>query len=292
MGTLTISVPAPWVKKHKLAKGDLIYLNEQKDGSLNLSMIEPKQELLKNSLSSKDLVPFLRKLVAAYYKAGYDELYIHYATSVEVDRVQSLLEFTCLGYEIMNLTPKTIEIRSVAKIKNEEFEEMQRKIFHLLLSTAQELYSAVLNYAPEKINSTLLRHKLVNRYADYCRRIINKFPEQFSRAGPLYSIIENLEKISDQYKAFSESILFINKKPSKEIIELLKQTIAYFEEIKTIFYKYESANMQTFVEAKKELDAKFTPKSIASSELMLWLNCKTILQITYDLNGPITTFRV
>jgi phosphate uptake regulator len=197
-----------------------------------------------------------------------------------------------MGYEIMNITPKTIEIRSVAKIKIDEFDEMNRKIFMILLATSMELHEALIKFDPEKIKSTILRHKLINRYADYCRRIINKFPEKFPRAGPLYSIIENLEKISDQYKVFSELILNLKRRPSKEIIEALNQTNLYLENVKNIFYKYEHHSMQAFVEYKKHLDENISFKHFSPEELSLLFHCKTIIQIIYDMNSPITTLRL
>ena len=183
-GTLTMSLPAEWVKKNRLEKGDLLYVSDEKDGSLKLGIKEPKEDHLKKGLSSEGLTLYLRKLIAGHYKAGYDELEIHYSSTAELDRIQTLLEYTCIGYEIMNITKKTITIKSVSKIMSEEFDEIYRKIFTVILGIGHELQDAIRSKDIEKVKSTIIRHKLVNRYADFCRRTINKFPARFPKAGP------------------------------------------------------------------------------------------------------------
>jgi phosphate uptake regulator len=293
-GTLTLSLPADWVKKNKVQKGDLVYVTEDKNGALKLEIKEPKEDHLKKELNSEGLTPYLRKLVAGFYKAGYDEVEVRYSGTEEVDRIQTLLEYTCIGYEIMSIGKKTITIKSVSKIVSEEFDEMYRKIFNIISGVGHELTDAFSSKDFEKIKSTIIRHKLVNRYADFCRRSINKFPSRFAKAGPQYSVLETLEKISDHYRAFAEEIVELKQLPSKDLIDMLRKTNNFFDAVKILHYQYDHLAMQKFIQTRKALNKELVPGNLTlkKEELMLFFYLKTIIQLSYDLNGPITTMNV
>jgi len=293
-GTLTLSLPADWVKKNRVQKGDLVYVTEDKNGALKLEIKEPKEDHLRKELNSEGLVLYLRKLLAGFYKAGYDEVEVRYSSSDEVDRIQTLLEYTCIGYEIMNIGKKTITVKSVSKIMTEEFDEMYRKIFNIISGIGHELTDALASKDFEKVKSTIIRHKLVNRYADFCRRTINKYPPRFAKAGPQYSVLETLEKISDHYRALAEEIVEFRQQPSKDIIDMLRKANNFFDAAKTLYYQYDHLAMQKFIQQHKALNKELVPGnlSLKKEELMLFFYLKTIIQMSYDMNGPITTINV
>ncbi|HII71195.1 TPA: phosphate uptake regulator PhoU [Candidatus Woesearchaeota archaeon] len=277
-GTLTLSLPMGWVKRCRIKKGDELFVKENPDGSLHILLEEFKSQDLKKSFSSKGLLSFLDKFVAALYKAGYDELHIQYSSQEELDVIQKLLQKTCLGFEVTELTKKTITIKSVSKLSVDDFDSLLKRLFNILIGITEELYDAVKSKDDEALSSIILRHNLINRYADLCRRLINTGPHHFVRPGPLYYVVESVEKISHMYRLFTEQLL--QEGIHKADLAKIKLVNDHFRSAKLLFYDYSREGMASFISQKEVISNKIDDPLL-----------KSIAQYIFYMNGSINVLK-
>ena len=104
--TLVVSLPTKWAKMNGVIKGDEIEVTE--DGSVIKISKESSTHLSKNSvdLDISGKKEMAKRMVASLYKAGVDEIRITYETPEEIQKVEEVMQETCMGYEIRTF-PKT-----------------------------------------------------------------------------------------------------------------------------------------------------------------------------------------
>ncbi|MFA6889132.1 MAG: AbrB/MazE/SpoVT family DNA-binding domain-containing protein, partial [Candidatus Woesearchaeota archaeon] len=79
MSTLTVSLPAKWVKKHQLQQGDEISIIE-KDQNLLISMQKMKEKEIHLTLPSSS-ERYIRSYLGRAYKKGYSTIHLSFSSS-------------------------------------------------------------------------------------------------------------------------------------------------------------------------------------------------------------------
>jgi len=87
-----------------------------------------------------------------------------------------------------------------------------------------------------------LNHTIIKILA-FCRRIINKSGyKQYKKATYMYCVLEELEKIADEYKYmcdfFLEDVKYL-RKIDKKIIELYMELNNFYAGVYSLYYKYD-----------------------------------------------------
>jgi phosphate uptake regulator len=290
-GTLTISLPSSWIKRNNIKKGDEIELFENENEDLTISLNDRKEELKETSLDITGLSIFLKKLIASKYKAGYDKLNLHYSHPEELSIVQNLLQETCIGYEIVDISKNKIYIEMISKPDIEEFDKILKKLWDSLMLISNDLYSSIEKNDFNSIKNCILRHYVINKYSDFCRRMLNKYPHKFKNIGCLYYQIENIEQIADLYRSIADDISKDRLKLSIEIKRFIDESNEYYHDAKSLNYEYSNDKMKDFINKKKEFNHKYYPNDfkIKPSEIMIFVYLKSIIQRIYDFNSIIMT---
>jgi len=257
--TLTITLPTKWAKQFNLQAGDEIDLLE-KDNGLFLTT-ERKFESLKTEINIDDLdIPTIWKYFMAVYREGYDEVKVKFPTDKELEnpykfftqhkpdlrykkergkrRIQESLQGFVnrfIGYEIVEHGKDFIVIKEMGQITSKEFDSSLRRIFLIVQQMAEETLEAI-----ETNNPKILAHMHdvdinLDKFQDYCIRILNKIGNKETRkTSLLFSILYFLELIGDEFKNISVHIIndFPNIKLNnvKSLATCVKEQIeAYYE---------------------------------------------------------------
>ena len=129
-----------------------------------------------------------------------------------------------------------------------------------------------------------------DRFADYCRRAINsRLKSDYKRLAPLYVIVEQMEKVSDNYKELCEHISSNKIKLNKESKKLFHKLVEFNRAFYELFFKFELGRMNNFqrLKEKLQLDINIRVKSANRNELQLIIIFDRILNIILGLNGPL-----
>jgi len=288
LSSLTISLPQKWIKGHNLKKGEEVGVTESK-GRLVVSA-ETNHEHKRISIDITNAEPMIRRIVGATYKAGYDEVEIKFSSYEELKTIQELMREQFTGFEIMNQTKNQITIKDVAQPSVEEFNNVLRRFFFVLHQIASEVSSAAEKNDKEWLKSTTLLKIESDRCADFCRRAINTgFDSTFKRHAPLYTVIEQMEKVIDRYVELSKYIITENIEPNNDLRELLKELNKFQEMFVQVFYKFELQKMIEFGKTRQSILDKVEAsiQNCTKKEIKGLVLVDRILSLIFNTNGAL-----
>nr|MBI4156766.1 phosphate uptake regulator PhoU [Candidatus Woesearchaeota archaeon] len=278
--TLMVSLPSKWVKENNIKKGDELEILED-NKNLKIVINKTDKKLVAN-FDVSNLDKMLYKFVAALYKAGFDEVKLIYNTPEQLKIIYGVLNQVCIGYEIVEEGNKFVIIKQISEVKEEDFENVLRRLFQLLISISEDGLKAIEKNDKSSLNELTLRDYNINKNADFCRRCLNKNKAY----GPIYHIIEQLERIGDAYKdMFNE--LTKNKKQGKEIINYYKNINIFLNHFHITYYKYNDLKLEEMYKIKKKLDkdSKEIYEELGKDDILEYLN--KIKDYIFEMNGSL-----
>ncbi|MBT5023440.1 phosphate uptake regulator PhoU [Candidatus Woesearchaeota archaeon] len=221
--TLMVSLPAKWLRQHNVKKGDEMEILEQQGGLFLRIDSKSNPEILKTSIDIHKLGNLAKRAMGALYKAGYDEIEVFFQSEKEFKIVQITSE-DLIGFEIINQRKSSCTLKELSSISDVDFNNILNRIFFLQLSIADDALGAIKDDNWGMLPSLVQRDDSVNRFANYCRRFLNKVGHKDRITNTMmYYIVNELENTGDIYKEFLEYVV-TNKiqKIDKKIIDVLE----------------------------------------------------------------------
>ena len=291
--TLVISLPTRWAKKYNIKKGDEIEAEEIK----NKLIISPEKELTKEGISIdvSGLSPMIYRILGAIYKAGYDEVEVHYESEKDLEEIEEVAKREFIGFEIVKKGKKSLVIKSVSEINYEEFDNVLRRTFLIIMEIGEESFEAMKNVDKKTLLKLIELDKEVNKYADFCRRILNKKGyASFIKTQTVYFIVEELEKISDSYRDLCKASIEINKKISKDIEAVFKEVNAFFREFYELYYKFDLNKLAEHGKKRNVLlkDLMDLMKKTSKEELLFLFLLSLIVEEIFNMNGALIASKI
>ncbi|MBI2101337.1 phosphate uptake regulator PhoU [Candidatus Woesearchaeota archaeon] len=237
--TLIISLPSKWVRQHNVRKGDEL---DVEDTGNNIVISPQKRESLeKVTLDISAFGNMIPRTIYSMYRRGVDELIISFKNQDSFSLVQSSLGKETVGFEILETGNNHCLIKNVSE-GGKEFNHLLRQTFLLLLSMAEEGHKALKQGNFKLLGNLISLEEANNRFTNLCRRYLNtKGSEDFDKIGPIYYIIEQLEKIADTYKYMYSYLAGINRenlKVNKELLENFYEINKTLRKYYDLFYKF------------------------------------------------------
>src|SRR5689334_3293952 len=100
--TLTISLPANWVRDFNIRKGDEINIEQTKEGLL---LSAGKERYIgQKRINVKGMKAVISRAIAALYKGGYDEIIVEYEGPQELQKIHDTISTSYIGFEIIEET--------------------------------------------------------------------------------------------------------------------------------------------------------------------------------------------
>jgi len=241
--TLITSLPRKWCEKYGLKRGDEINLEERGpilELSTEKTLVVKSQKIDIRNLSKS----LIWRYILTLYRYGIDEIII--AHENQFDLIQEIAN-SLIGFGIVKQEKDKVTIKDLSGVSEGEFKTVYRRCFFLLLDMAEqtlELYNK-----KEPLEPIITMDKNLNKYVDYCLRVINKRGFTDPRLASLYyHTIIQIEYIGDQYSLIAKT------KPKelklfKEINELLRK---FYE----LCFEYTDKRAQEIFEIRKKLEPK------------------------------------
>ncbi len=262
--TLTVTLPSKWAQEFNLKAGDEVDLKER-DNGLYIST-EKKNDSLSTTIDISDLdIPTIWKYFMAVYREGYDEVkvmfdpdeifespYKHFTThSVDTKYGQksrnhtpteTIQEITnrFIGFEVVEHHKDYCLIRNLTELTSKEFDASLRRVFLLIIQMAEELVEAIKKNNPEIVRHTHDIDINVDKFHDYCIRVLNKTGCKDSRKSHLYfTTLYLLEIIGDEFKNVARHLLEDMKgKKLDNLLPLGELTHEQINSYYNIFYNF------------------------------------------------------
>ncbi len=284
--TLTISLPSRWVQDRGIKKGDELTVASMQSGLLITTTTSRKPEMKR--ISVKGLSRIIAKAVAALYKYGYDEIIVEYSSPEELEKVHAVLTETCLGFEVIEETKSEVHIRKVTEPQNEEFKTLFRRIFHFLLTTADETHEAAKQHSVQSHEKLVFRDDNINKLADFCRRVINKGGQTMYKSDTaLYHVVEQLEKVGDCYKHLNQKLAKKRSPCSKEFLAIFAETNLFLRSFEDFFFNFSLDKGEALYKGYLSLGERVEEamEALPKEELSLLFLVEDVAEELYNLLG-------
>ena len=250
--TMTISLPAKWIKTFNLKAGDEVEVDEK--GTTLVVLPTGQQSISKAVVNVQGMGTLLPRVLGVLHKRGYDEIELHTEGGNQLEVIQRTVNNVLAGYEVDNAGKNFCHIRNIANL-DPEFEPLLRRVFLLLKTSGQESYEEICKKDFEALKSQIATEEMNNRFTTICRRIINK------QGGNtfMYCLIEQLEKIADEYRDLLKYVMEGKKFP-KEELNLYKDANNAVALMYDCFYTYDNKKAIQLNEERRRLTAEINKK--------------------------------
>lgn len=290
--TLMISLPAKWVKKYGLKKGEEVELDEE--GSALKINVQKTKEILKTEINLKEFGRLSKRAIGALYKQGFDEIKINFETSKDIETVnQTIAEF--IGFEIVSQNDKGCVIKEISIPKEEEFDLMLNRTMLLLKSVAEDCYNGLKKDQKELLKALPDRDVTINKYANYCRRILNKYGYAESKKIPmLYYIIEEIENLGDEYKYLAMFVVQNNLRLNEKQLKLVESVNKLLDLLYHLILKFDKEKAVELFANKNEFSSNIhiLEKTEKPKEAMLEDMISGMARIIMNILGPLMTMEL
>ncbi|MDO8628836.1 MAG: phosphate uptake regulator PhoU, partial [Nanoarchaeota archaeon] len=250
--TLTISLPSKWVKEQHLAPGNDLTIEEH-NNQLLISTGTPETTTEKITLDISTHPALIKRLYAATYLQGADEIEIitanHEQSRILQQRTQELI-----GMEIIKQEKNKLTIKDLSNNTHENFDNITNRILYLLHSMSDEILKAITNKEQE-LNYIEDMEKNINKFTDYCLRLLNKnlYPEK-RKTPAIYCIIYLLEELGDHYKRLVYQLK--NTTLDNKLINLYEKINTYHKNYEKLHLKYSKEKAITLAQERDQLIQK------------------------------------
>ncbi len=288
MSSLLVSLPSRWVKENNLQKGEEIEVEEGQGRVVISAEKHYKVAFKETDVSGAGLM--IKKMVGACYKAGYDEVLIRFSNFSELSAIQTVVREQFNGFELISQSKDSVRIKNLSQIRFEEFDNGLRRFFLIMLQIQEDSAKAIKAGDYEWLRQTCLLKKDADKFADYCRRAINMgYNTRYSRNAPLYTIIEQLEKVVDRYKEMGYLVFERKMKLSDELCGFYFALCDFAREFYEMFYNFHSREIVEFGKRKENLQNRIEGilKMCKKDEIIVAVKLERVLNIIFDLNGPL-----
>ena len=291
--SLTISLPRSFVKTNNLQKGQEIDVQELDDGLFVSTKNQKEKTTISIDISNQK--PVIKKILGAIYKTGYDEINIHFSSFEELRKIKEIVQRQFEGYKIMHQGKNNLLIKKLSADNFEEFNNVLRRFFLIMNNMGLEMTEAIKKTDYDWLKRISLLKIEVDGLADYCRRAINlKFNSDYKRMSPLYVIIEEMEKVSDNYKRLCLHIGINELKIKKANQELIGKIVDFQNLFYHLFFKFDLSKINDFIQNKEEIQQELNKliRKSTEKEFKVFLILDRILNIISDLNGPLMAVHI
>jgi phosphate uptake regulator len=244
----TISLPKEWLDRHKLKKGDLVYLYEKGDKELIITPEskadeEVPQKEITIPIDNKELSTIQREITSAYIN-NYNTIVLNgqSITKQTKDIRKMLHDFVAL--EVADQTANSIIAKDLLNLKEISIDKTIRRMDMLVRSMIQDSIAALEN--ADLAQSVQVRDYEVNRAYFLLMRLLksslaNKQIADFFQLSnekvlSYYYLTINLENFADSAKQLSE---YLAKEKKKDKLKAVFQGVEknYLEVMKAYFTK-------------------------------------------------------
>lgn len=292
--TLVVSLPSKWAKKYGIKKGDDVDV-EEGERKLVIKGHGEGEKTVK-VLDAKDLNLMLKRVTGALYKAGYDDIEITYYTPEQYAIIRDVLNKMCMGFEIVRHGQRTIQIKNLSDLHYQEFENILRRLFLSLLSSADDSLEYTKQANLSGMEEIILRDAVINKYSDFCRRVLNiQGYGDTKKTTTYYHICEELERIGDAYGDLMKFMLDNKiKKLDPSTLNLMSEINQYLRIFYELFYNFSLKALEHFGEVseklKKELERRFETTSPTAIKINHHLY--KMFYLIFNMNGALTTANI
>lgn len=292
--TLTVSLPSKWAKKYGIRAGDELDIKEDM-GKLLITTDKGYETIKECNLNLDICGGISQSCIGALYKGGADSIRLTFTKQEGMQAVDNSLR-DLLGFEIMHQSNNSCIIKEISTFGQEELSSMLKRTFLLLISISNDSLDSLKQGNKELLKKIIERDVIVNKFANYCRRIMNKKGVANIKELPMtYYVVEEVENLGDEYKYLCKHILENNIKiDNKEILKIFENLNKLFSNFFLLYFKFNIEKARKLVEEKKRLTKQINKlfKTAQANDARILDSLHRMAVIVTNMVGPLLTMKM
>lgn len=275
-----MTIPSKWAKKYCLNAGDEVDIQEQENALLINNKNKKSLSSTTLDLNNSPIIYIWRSIISAY-RAGYDEITIRFSSPkgkhknvytgfgfdnlqllfsqgvvdlTPIEAIQALVN-RLIGVEIIDQKENYCVIKDMSETTYKEFDNALRRIFLLILTMADECYECYKTNRKEPLRSVHLIDTNVDRFEDFCLRVLSKIGyRDFKKTPIMYTLIFLLELVGDEYRKIALHCLDLKGSPKEIMIKEFEIQKNQFRRFYDLFYSFSKEKLEEIYNKDKEGD--------------------------------------
>lgn len=253
--SITLTLPIKWVREQQLKAGDEVEVN-QKGGELVIGKQGAKRGGKTTITLTQEMsnTKMLRSLILGAYRSGADEIEINFEPlelkDREIGKIKTIKYIQdsinqLIGVSIVEQTKNYVKIKDITGTSEEEFDNILRRTFLLVLSISEQSIKAFKEHDQEALEDVPLLYDSIRKFTEYCMRLLSKYEyKEHQNTSHYYSIITCLDDISDAYRHITKH--FVKAKLSPQVIKAYEHHNQFIQKIQSWFYTPKEQMHQLF----------------------------------------------
>lgn len=248
--TLTISLPIKWVKKYGIKPGDELEIAEEK-GNIIISTSRNVNQVQNSLLNIDKFGQIGIRALCALYRSGCDVIRVNYKSPKFISEIEEFVP-QLPGFEIMHQDDKGCTLKEVSIPAHvEDIDDIIKRTFLVLISVAKDVEeNAGMADNTESLKTLCHRDATINKFCNFCRRILNKKGISRIKDAPMiYYILEALENLGDEYKEFCKNLITSQQHvTNKDVLAIITETNKLVERFFHLYFKFGDEGARKFQE--------------------------------------------
>lgn len=246
-----ITLPKSWIDKHKLKKGDLIFIEETPTNELILNTKGVRERKVKTTtlnFESMNLKDFERELISAYMN-NYSEINITGKNLGQRTNIFSKMIQDKVGLEITDQNNEQIIVKDVLDLEAMSLDKVIRRLDNMVRATFEEIKGGVkmgkigdwslkeISATEEAINKFYYLSWKITRKCQEDPRLLNDLKLTNRKIFDIQWVALHLEYIGDELKRLAKTINTIGVFNQKKLLVALESTEDGYISMINAFYK-------------------------------------------------------
>ena len=260
-----VSLPKDWINKHKLKKGDLIYLSENSDNEIVITSKKQSSEKeftsIKIDVDGKDIGELKRELTSAYV-SSYDEIILEGKT---LNEKYNKIIYENIGVEVFEQTPIKRILKDILDTDAISIEKIIRRMDNIVRSMFEDLRTGLqqevfkewhykeIRRADEEVNKLYFLLLKIARKGLQDSKAAQQLKSNSKDLADIQLIILHLEMIGDELKRIARilSTNRLNTGERKDLLDIINTIEKNYNETFTAYYTLDKNAAGKVAESKE-----------------------------------------
>jgi phosphate uptake regulator len=281
--TLMVSLPAKWLKKNNLGKGDEISVEEKGEELVLKSHGKKIKKQIEIKLTS-NVESSVRAILTNLYRLGYEKITLNYSDEKTLSVIEKETKDSLIGFEIIKRSKSDCIIENILEPSSEQFDNILSKFF----MNIEDLFSAVESFNEGKRIEFESTEKQIQSFDNFCRRMITK---ENSEEAQLKIAFQNAIYHAQREIYFALKVLSTNKIKSNSVIILINDTKELFNLLKKSRETKDLSLLEKIHKLEKEIILKkgynLLKKSKEPNERIVLYRLLSAIRNFYSASSPL-----
>jgi phosphate uptake regulator len=167
--TLMVSLPAKWLKRNNLGKGDEIHVEEKGEELVLKSKGKKIKKQIEINITSS-IESSIRAILTNLYRLGYEKITLNFSTEKILEIIEKETKNSLIGFEIIKRTKNNCVIENILEPSYDQFDNILSKLF----LNIDDLFMAINSLSEGKKQEFESTERQIQAFDNFCRRMINR----------------------------------------------------------------------------------------------------------------------